>query len=56
VCNACGYGCCASDEFEGCGCDSCDEPDCWTVCDPVNGIHGALCDCPFDEDGDYDGD
>lgn len=29
MCNACGYQCCASDEFESCGCEDCDEPDCW---------------------------
>lgn len=28
MCNACGFLCCASDVFEGCGCDHCPEPDC----------------------------
>lgn len=28
----------AIDEFEGCGCDDCEEAECWTVCDPINGI------------------
>ena len=30
MCNACGNVCCGSDEFGGCGCDGCDEPDCWS--------------------------
>lgn len=30
MCNACGFQCCAYDAFSGCGCDSCDEPDCWS--------------------------
>jgi len=30
MCNACGNYCCGSDEFGGCGCDGCDEPDCWS--------------------------
>lgn len=30
MCNACGNLCCGSDEFGGCGCDGCDEPDCWS--------------------------
>lgn len=30
MCNACGNICCGSDEFGRCGCDGCDEPDCWT--------------------------
>ncbi len=30
MCNACGFSCCGSDEFEGCGCDHCDEPECWS--------------------------
>ena len=38
MCNACGNVCCGSDEFGGCGCDGCDEPDCWS---------------PDDEDTDY---
>jgi len=29
MCNACGFLCCGSDEFNGCGCESCDEPGCW---------------------------
>ena len=40
MCNACGNVCCGSDEFGGCGCDGCDEPDCWSD--------------EFDEDGDDD--
>jgi hypothetical protein len=30
MCNACGFVCCGLDWFEACGCDGCDEPDCWT--------------------------
>lgn len=30
MCNACGFQCCAYDGFSGCGCDHCDEPDCWS--------------------------
>ncbi len=29
MCNACGFLCCGWDLFSGCGCDGCDEPDCW---------------------------
>lgn len=29
MCNACGNVCCGSDEFGGCGCDGCEEPECW---------------------------
>lgn len=28
MCNACGFLCCGSDEFSGCGCDHCSEPAC----------------------------
>lgn len=28
MCNACGFLCCASDVFGGCGCDHCHEPAC----------------------------
>jgi hypothetical protein len=31
MCNACGFLCCGSDQFEGCGCDGCECPDCWTA-------------------------
>ncbi len=30
MCNACGFVCCASDVFSGCGCDGCDCEDCWS--------------------------
>lgn len=50
MCNACGFGCCAWDGFDGCGCDSCSEPKCWTVCDPINNVHGEDCDCPEDDE------
>lgn len=29
MCNACGFYCCASDMFSGCGCDHCDNIECW---------------------------
>jgi hypothetical protein len=29
MCNACGYYCCASDEFDHCGCEYCYNPACW---------------------------
>lgn len=29
MCNACGFMCCGSDEFEKCGCEHCECPDCW---------------------------
>jgi len=35
--------CCGSDEFGGCGCDGCDEPDCWSDDDDFFG----------DDDSDY---
>jgi hypothetical protein len=30
MCNACGFFCCASDVFEGCGCDHCYCSECWS--------------------------
>lgn len=32
MCNACGFLCCGSDEFGGCGCEHCGEPDCLRLC------------------------
>lgn len=29
MCLACHMVCCASDEFDGCGCVHCDNPECW---------------------------
>ena len=29
MCNACGNVCCGSDMFGGCGCDYCENPQCW---------------------------
>jgi hypothetical protein len=29
MCNACGFYCCASDQFERCGCEYCPDPACW---------------------------
>lgn len=44
MCNACGNVCCGSDEFGGCGCDGCEEPECWAPDD--NDL--------TDRDDDYD--
>lgn len=30
MCNACGFYCCASDVFSGCGCDHCHCEECWS--------------------------
>jgi hypothetical protein len=30
MCNACGNVCCGSDQFVGCGCNGCDDEECWT--------------------------
>ena len=30
MCNACGNVCCGSDMFGGCGCDGCEEEECWS--------------------------
>ena len=49
MCNACGFLCCASDEFSGCGCDSCGEPECAAECDPINNMHAEDCRCPADD-------
>ena len=29
MCNACAFHCCAWDGSEGCGCESCPNPQCW---------------------------
>lgn len=55
MCNACGNLCCGSDEFEGCGCDHCDEPDCHSGCF-FCGERDCDADCQYDEeDHGYDG-
>lgn len=46
MCNACGNVCCGSDEFGGCGCDDCEEPDCWSD-------DFGLDDRPDDEDNGF---
>jgi hypothetical protein len=48
MCNACAFQCCASDEFERCGCDHCDEPDCWDEPEDLDGSDEAG--IPDDED------
>ncbi|MGU3540037.1 hypothetical protein [Methylobacterium sp. A54F] len=50
MCNACGFYCCGSDEFEGCGCDGFPEPACWEPdCDDVD--FGDGMDVDDDDDG-----
>lgn len=51
MCNACGNLCCGSDEFGGCGCDHCDDPACWSICD-LCGECSDYCDCYDDYDVD----
>lgn len=58
MCNACGFGCCAFDSFEGCGCD-CDVAACRQVrCDgcgqPVD-PYDDECACDYADDcGDFE--
>lgn len=33
MCNACGSLCCALGSFSGCGCEDCENPDCWNYCE-----------------------
>lgn len=46
MCNACGFFCCGSDEFDGCGCDQCPCSDCWPDDDEF------YCDSDDDWEGD----
>lgn len=57
MCNACGFLCCAYDAFSGCGCDFCENSDCWDnedfddgSYDPFDGLrtraHRFFCDSP----------
>jgi len=32
MCNACGFLCCGSDQFGGCGCEHCGEEACLRIC------------------------
>ncbi|OCC01830.1 hypothetical protein BA190_26830 [Labrys sp. WJW] len=36
MCNACGFMCCAVDTLGGCGCDFCEDPDCWPEDDELD--------------------
>lgn len=58
MCNACGFLCCGYDTFSGCGCDFCENSDCWDNedfddgnYDPFDGIraraHRFICDSPL---------
>ena len=48
MCNACGFLCCGSDQFSGCGCTHCGCPECATDC-PECGEPEEWCSC-----GEYD--
>lgn len=53
MCNACGFLCCGSDEFGGCGCEHCGEDGCLRLCKLCgeNECDGA---CAHGDDlGDY---
>jgi hypothetical protein len=52
MCNACNNQCCGSDQFEGCGCDNCDEPDCWSRCQGCE-LPETDCVCPGEYDDDF---
>jgi len=55
MCNACGFLCCAYDGFRGCGCDDCEEDECWTRCEFCNRIKNHISDeCICDKGDDYD--
>lgn len=43
MCNACGFLCCGSDQFDTCGCDGCPYSECWDI--PEN---------DFDDGSDFD--
>ncbi len=45
MCNACGFYCCASDQFYGCGCEHCPCSECWPDDDDDEGIDDPLYDC-----------
>lgn len=51
MCNACGFSCCAMDCFEGCGCEHCEEPECWQYCESCQEPTWS-CSCGGDEDYD----
>ena len=46
MCNACGFYCCGSDEFEGCGCDQCPCSACWPEVDEEEAEDGDCGCCP----------
>ncbi len=50
MCNACGFMCCAYDGFSRCGCDHCDNPDCWSD------DNDFTCESDDDDWGDYETD
>ena len=55
MCNACGFGCCAWDGFSGCGCDHCDNPECWEYCDECGEEVSSCCCGEGDDDWADDG-
>lgn len=57
MCNACGFYCCASDQFEGCGCDTCGYEECLQLCEECGEAIGltaidGICDECSDRDED----
>lgn len=42
MCNACGFLCCASDVFEGCGCDHCECYECHSSDDDIDAAEDAM--------------
>ena len=54
MCNACGFLCCASDQFGGCGCD-CSVAGCAVICSNCHeeGHDADECDYPDDDEDDY---
>ena len=49
MCNACGFQCCGCDAMARWGCDHCDEPACWAVCNRCGEFEQDCC-C---DDGSY---
>lgn len=51
MCNACGFLCCGSDEFSGCGCDHCEEPECHS--EQCFNCGNQLCDGDCEDEEDH---
>jgi len=52
MCNACGNICCGSDALNGCGCEICNNPWCWDICE-ICGEPEQMCGCHDESDDDY---